>query len=146
MTSSFVRALVAGLRTVGRICLVTILLCTVSGSLTPALQSVAWIEMARDAGGVHRLAEAMFEFEPCEHCHAIKAMSRESSGSPEKRLPQERHESLRLFATLEKDVEMPDARTCRISSKYPNALSDSAPRSRVDRPMVPPPRAGFLLV
>ena len=113
----------------------------VSGSLAPAVQGWAWIEMAREAGGLHRIGEAMFEFAPCGRCHAAQALSQGTDEDSDRPGPSERPESLRFVATFEGTNVVPARPGVDLDAGYSRCRSEVSPPSRGDRPPVPPPRA-----
>lgn len=121
-----------------------VLAAAVSGSLAPALQGIAWIEMAQEAGGLHRMGEAMFELSPCERCHAATALSHGSENDSDRPNPNERQESHRFFATIGKDLALPKTPFSELGNSFPRTISPVSPRSWDERPPIPPPRFGAI--
>lgn len=128
------------LRSTARRLTLLLLAAAASGSLAPTLQGWAWIEMAREAGGIHRIGEAMFEFAPCGRCHAAQALSQGSHEDSERPLPGERLDTLRFVATLAGTDVIPGRTGADFESGFPRCGSDCRPEDREDRPHVPPPR------
>lgn len=136
-------SLVTRLRFVCRSITIAVLAVAVSGGMAPALQGIAWIEMARDAGGMHRIGDAMFEFSPCGRCHAAQK-THGSDEAPERPNPLDRGEPFRVLATLDSSTRIPrPSRSADIPS-FPRTSSEPLPASRGDRPPSPPPRAAVL--
>lgn len=140
MTPSLLSSIAAPLRKAGRCLLSAVLIVAVGGGLSMVAQGLAWVHMAQDAGGLHRLAEVMFEADPCERCQAAGSMSRGSGEDPDAPLRVQHLENLRFSATLTHRLPVPPATSKDRSTTFPIAHSDRALASRAYPPSLPPPR------
>lgn len=103
-------------------------------------QGLAWIDMAKEAGGLHQLGEVIFKSEPCERCHAAVRLNHESQESNEGTVPAKPVEPLRFSATNTAHVRLPLLPTTGFAMSFPIAHSDRALASLGYPPALPPPR------
>ena len=116
------------------------LIIAVGGGLSMVAQGLAWYHMAQEAGGLHRIAEVIFEVEPCERCQAAGSMSRGSGEDSDVPLRTEHSETLRISATLTHQQSVPGAISKDLSAAFPIAHSDRALTALAYPPSLPPPR------
>lgn len=132
--------LFAILRVVARAAVSGFLMLSLSGGAL-LVQTAAWVQMARDAGGWRQLPEVISETPPCRLCEMANTLQTEFPGQQEFPAPQERLDWLRLGPVGEECFSA-KAKTVEASRQtfFPPG-SDSAPRAWSERPPTPPPRA-----
>lgn len=104
------------------------------------VQTGAWLQMANEAGGVHRLVWAMTEAPRCRGCEAAHALLGDDGDEPGVPAPAERFEFLRQALAAE-EIRTPFPKeTAPLAQVSPLAEAARLGASRFERPPVPPPR------
>jgi len=112
-----------------------------SGGAALLVQSAAWLQMAKGAGGWQHLAWAMSEAPPCRGCEMAQALQQlpcDETGVP---APRERLDFLRLALSGENRFELRSGEGVSGAEVHSRPRSERPLGSRSDRPPVPPPRA-----
>jgi len=132
----------SGLRRAPGLAAVLLMLVSISGLPALMMQGYAWWRMARDLGGLAALPQAMFDSAPCEYCRLAQKMSQSDrpEGDSKQPTPSHRQEDFRLIATVSGVVSVPKNASAADEFRFAHPASESSPRSRSERPVLPPPR------
>ncbi len=112
----------------------------VSGFLPILVQGYAWIDMARDAGGIQMIGEIVSDAEPCEICRAAQEMRENSRKDKDTPLPMERIELLKSISNEIPTVLAVSQEESESGQKWSLMLDSDRPVNCEFAPATPPPR------